>query len=73
VVRTTTNYVYSPVSGSVRFTVEDGTDETLGPGDVIAMPCWHAHGYRAESDAVIFRVSDEPLLARLGLVRTQPE
>jgi len=73
VVKTTTNYIYSPVSGSVHFTAEDGTDETLGRGDVIAMPCWHAHSYRAESDTVMFRVSDEPLLAKLGLVRTEPE
>jgi gentisate 1,2-dioxygenase len=73
VAKTTTNSIYSPVSGSVRFTAEDGTDETLGPGDVIAMPCWHTHSYRAESDTVMFRVSDEPLLAKLGLVRTQPE
>jgi gentisate 1,2-dioxygenase len=73
VAKTTTNYIYSPVSGSVRFTAEDGTDETLGPGDVIAMPCWHQHSYRAENDMVMFRVSDEPLLAKLGLVRTLPE
>ncbi|MPZ56139.1 MAG: cupin domain-containing protein [Rhizobiales bacterium] len=73
VAKTTTNYVYSPVRGAVRFTAEDGTDETVGPGDVIAMPCWHAHSYQAETDAVIFRVSDEPLLAKLGLTRTQPE
>jgi gentisate 1,2-dioxygenase len=73
VAKTTTNYAYSPVSGRVRFTAKDGTDETLEPGDVLAMPCWHEHGYQAESDCVIFRVSDEPLLAKLGLARTKPE
>jgi len=73
VAKTTTNFVYAPVSGAVRFTAEDGTNVTLAPGDVIAMPCWHAHSYQAATDAVIFRVSDEPLLARLGLVRTMPE
>jgi gentisate 1,2-dioxygenase len=73
VAKTTTNYIYALVSGAARFTAEDGTDATLGPGDVIAMPCWHTHAYRAESDAVLFRVSDEPLLAKLGLVRTLPQ
>jgi gentisate 1,2-dioxygenase len=72
VAKTTTNHIYAVVSGSVHVTA-DGIAETLGAGDVIAMPCWHEHGYRAESDCVIFRVSDEPLLAKLGLVRTKPE
>jgi len=34
------------------------------------MPCWHAHAIEAADDAVVFRVTDEPLLAKLGLVRT---
>ena len=68
--KTTTNYIYSVVSGAARFTVEDGTEATLTQGDVIAVPCWHEHTIRGESDAVIFRVCDEPLLAKLGLVRT---
>ncbi len=37
---------------------------------MIAMPCWHAHAIEAAEDAVVFRVSDEPLLTKLGLVRT---
>lgn len=69
--KTTTNYIYAVVSGKARFTVEGGTTETLAPGDVMAVPCWHAHSYQAESDTVLFRVSDEPLLEKLGLVRTQ--
>jgi gentisate 1,2-dioxygenase len=34
------------------------------------MPCWHAHAIEAIEDADIFRVSDEPLLSKLGLGRT---
>jgi gentisate 1,2-dioxygenase len=70
--KTTTNYIYAAVAGAPRFTVEDGTDATLAVGDVIAVPCWHRHSIEATSDSVIFRVCDEPLLAKLGLVRTQP-
>ena len=53
-----------------RFTVDGGFVETLGRGDVIAVPCWHAHSIEAPDDAVVFQVSDEPLLAKLGLART---
>lgn len=70
VAKTTTNYLYSPVSGSARFTIGD-IDVTLVPGDVIAVPCWHPHSVRAESDTVIFRVCDEPLLEKFGLVRRE--
>ena len=39
-------------------------------GDVITVPCWHAHTIVAEGDAIVFRVTDEPLLAKVGLVKT---
>jgi gentisate 1,2-dioxygenase len=68
--KTTVNTIYAVVSGSARFTPEDGAAEVLGAGDVMAMPCWHAHAIEAVEDAVVFRVCDEPLLAKLGLVRT---
>jgi gentisate 1,2-dioxygenase len=68
--KSTTNYLYAVVSGRARFIADSGTDETLGPGDVIAVPCWHAHSIEAQEDTVVFQVSDEPLLTKLGLVRT---
>lgn len=68
--RSTANSIYAVVSGQARFIVEDSFDQTLGPGDVIAVPCWHSRNIEAVSDAVLFRVSDEPLLAKLGLSRT---
>jgi gentisate 1,2-dioxygenase len=67
--RSTINSIYAVVSGKVRFIVEDSFDETLDPGDVIAVPCWHSRKIEARSDAVLFRVSDEPLLRKLGLKR----
>ncbi len=68
--RTTANNIYAVVSGRARFTAEGGLTETLGPGDVIALPCWHEHAIDAPEDTIVFRVSDEPLLAKLGLART---
>ncbi|HLH95166.1 MAG TPA: cupin domain-containing protein [Xanthobacteraceae bacterium] len=68
--KTTTNNIYAVASGKVRFTADGGFDATLEPGDVVAMPCWHSHGVEAVADAVVLRVSDEPLLAKLGLGRT---
>jgi gentisate 1,2-dioxygenase len=37
---------------------------------VITVPCWHAHAIAAEGDTVLLRVTDEPLLAKVGLVKT---
>jgi gentisate 1,2-dioxygenase len=68
--KTTTNNIYAVISGRARFAAEGGLAETLGPGDVIALPCWHAHAIEAGEDATILRVSDEPLLAKLGLAKT---
>jgi gentisate 1,2-dioxygenase len=70
VAKSTTNNIYAVVSGKARVTPEGGPAETIEPGDVIAIPCWHAHRIEAPEDTVIFRVSDEPLLKKLGLERT---
>jgi gentisate 1,2-dioxygenase len=70
VAKTTTNNIYAVISGGARFTVGGGLTETLGPGDVIAVPCWHEHAVDAPQDTTILRVSDEPLLAKLGLAKT---
>jgi gentisate 1,2-dioxygenase len=67
--KTTVNHLYAVSNGKARFKVEGGTDEILGVGDLIAVPCWHTHTIEAPEDTVIFRVSDEPLLKKLGLAR----
>ncbi|PWT92251.1 MAG: cupin, partial [Proteobacteria bacterium] len=68
--KATTNNIYAVVSGKARITAEGGFAETLAPGDVAAMPCWHAHAIEAPEDTVVFRVSDEPIFAKLGLAKT---
>ena len=50
-----------------RASSPSGFDETAGVGDVIAMPCWHAHTIEAPEDTVVFKVSDEPIFEKLGL------
>jgi gentisate 1,2-dioxygenase len=72
VAKSTTNNIYAVVSGKARITPEGGATETIEPGDVIAIPCWHAHRIEAPEDTVVFRVSDAPLLKKLGLERTAP-
>jgi gentisate 1,2-dioxygenase len=68
--KTTVNNLYSVISGSARIEIEGGMNEDLAIGDVITVPCWHKHSIKAEVDAVLLRVTDEPLLRKVGLVRT---
>jgi gentisate 1,2-dioxygenase len=67
--RSTVNRICAVISGKLRFIVENTFDETLDPGDVIAIPCWHSRRIEVLSDSVFFRVSDEPLMRKLGLKR----
>ncbi len=68
--KTTVNNLYSVISGRARCTIDGGLSEVLEVGDVITVPCWHKHAIEAEADAILLRVSDEPLLRKVGLVRT---
>ena len=70
VAKTTVNNLYSVISGKARIRIEDGTNETITVGDVITVPCWHAHTIEAEGDMTMLRVSDEPILAKLGLMKS---
>jgi gentisate 1,2-dioxygenase len=70
VAKTTVNHLYSVISGKARVTIKGEADETLAVGDVMTVPCWHAHALAADEDAVVLRVTDEPLLAKVGLVKT---
>jgi gentisate 1,2-dioxygenase len=64
------NNLYSVISGAARITVEGGMNEALAVGDVVTVPNWHKHEITADADAILLRVSDEPLLRKVGLVRT---
>jgi gentisate 1,2-dioxygenase len=38
-------------------------------GDVIVVPAWQEHVHRSENGAVLFRVTDEPVMEKLGFLR----
>jgi gentisate 1,2-dioxygenase len=68
--RTTATNIYSVVSGNGSTTI-DGTTFDWERGDVFVAPSWRAHQHRIESDAVLFRVSDEPLMEMIGMLREE--
>ncbi|HEX3938844.1 MAG TPA: cupin domain-containing protein [Xanthobacteraceae bacterium] len=68
--RTTANNIYAAVNGSGVTTV-DGERFAWRRGDVIAAPAWRPHFHEAAEDALLLRVSDEPVMQRLGFHRVE--
>ncbi|HEY2532073.1 MAG TPA: cupin domain-containing protein [Xanthobacteraceae bacterium] len=68
--RTTANNVYAVVKGSGTTTI-DGERFEWSRGDVIAAPAWRPHFHEANDDALVLRVSDEPVMQRLGFLRAE--
>jgi len=68
-VRTTANNIYSVVAGCGRSTIAGETFD-WERGDVIVAPAWQPHTHEAEGPAILFRVTDEPLLAALDWLRS---
>jgi gentisate 1,2-dioxygenase len=67
--RSTANNIYAVVRGT-GVTKVDGELFAWKRGDVIAAPAWRPHTHEATSDALVFRVTDEPVLQKLGFFRT---
>jgi gentisate 1,2-dioxygenase len=66
--RTTANNIYSAVEGEGE-TIVEGESFAWARGDVLVVPSWHTHFHRSEEGAVLFRVTDEPTLSKLGFLR----
>jgi gentisate 1,2-dioxygenase len=66
--RGTPNCIFAVVRGSGSSRL-DGRQFCWGPGDVMVVPTWHEHTHVAQSDAVLLRMSDEPLLKMLAWLR----
>lgn len=66
---TTANNVYTVVQGRGQSTI-DGESFAWERGDVIAVPAWRAHRHHAATDSILFRVTDAPVMTKLGLLRT---
>jgi gentisate 1,2-dioxygenase len=65
----TANNLYAVASGTVRATIDGGANEFIGRGDVLAVPLWHGHVLHGVEDATLLRVTDEPIMAKFGLLR----
>ncbi|HXQ51406.1 MAG TPA: cupin domain-containing protein [Stellaceae bacterium] len=68
--RTTANTLYAAVEGEGSTMVE-GKRFDWARGDVVVVPSWHTHCHRASGGAVLFRVTDEPLMDKLGFLRSE--
>src|SRR5262249_22220570 len=68
--RPAANNIYAVVKGTGATTI-DGERFEWRRGDVIAAPAWRPHCHDAAEDALLLRVSDEPVMQRLGLLRLE--
>lgn len=68
--RTTANQIYTVLQGRGQ-SVVDGETITWERGDVLAIPAWRPYEHEAFEQSCLVRVSDEPLYAALGLLRTE--
>jgi gentisate 1,2-dioxygenase len=66
--RCTDGTVYVCLSGNAETTVE-GKTVRLDENDVLVVPSWHSHQFRAGPDTVLFSYSDRPVQQALGLWR----
>jgi gentisate 1,2-dioxygenase len=70
--RVTGSSVFHIVQGKGR-TLIDGKPFDWGKGDIIALPSWaqHAHENTGTDDAILFSISDRPVIEALGLYREE--
>ena len=68
--KTTANNIFAVVKGTGATTV-DGERFEWNRGDVIAAPAWLPHSHEAADEALLLRVTDEPVMQRLGFFRVE--
>jgi gentisate 1,2-dioxygenase len=68
--RTTANNIYAVVRGEGVSEI-DGQRFEWQRGDVVAAPAWRLHWHEASDDAILFRVTDEPVMQRFGWWREE--
>ncbi len=66
--RSTSNNIYAIIKGTGTTTV-DGERFEWRRGDVIAAPAWRPHQHEAAEEALMLRITDEPVMQRLGFYR----
>ena len=62
------NNVFGVVEGEGT-TEAEGETLTWKRGDVIVVPAWQSHVHHSNDGAVLFRVTDEPVMQKLGFLR----
>jgi gentisate 1,2-dioxygenase len=62
------NSVFGVAKGSGTTEV-GGAKLSWNRGDVMVVPAWHEHVHRSDGGAVLFRVTDEPVMQKLGFLR----
>jgi gentisate 1,2-dioxygenase len=62
------NSVFGVAKGSGT-TEAEGATLSWSRGDVVVVPAWHQHVHRSDNGAVLFRVTDEPVMQKLGFLR----
>jgi gentisate 1,2-dioxygenase len=70
--RTTANIVYAVLRGKGATEV-DGEVLSWSFGDTIAVPAWRPYRHIASEDAVLLKVSDEPVMAAFDWLRISAE
>ena len=70
--RVTGSSVFHVVQGKGRSVIEGKTFD-WAKGDIIALPSWaeHAHSNTGTEDAILFSISDRPVIEALGFYREQ--
>jgi gentisate 1,2-dioxygenase len=68
--RTTANNIYAVVRGEGVSDI-DGQRFAWRRGDVVAAPAWRPHWHEASADAILLRVTDEPVMQRFGWWRQE--
>jgi gentisate 1,2-dioxygenase len=70
--RTTASNIFAVARGAGTTTI-DGERFAWKRGDVLAAPAWRPHFHEASDDAVLLRVTDEPVMKQLGFFRTEAQ
>jgi gentisate 1,2-dioxygenase len=68
--RTTANNIYAVVRGEGASDI-DGQRFEWRRGDVVTAPAWRPHWHEASGDAILLRVTDEPVMQRFGWWREE--
>jgi gentisate 1,2-dioxygenase len=71
--RTTASSIYSVVEGQGETVVDKKNVLQWQRGDVFVVPSWWTHFHRSEKGAVLFRVTDEPALTKLGFLLSEAQ